>query len=85
MKYELFLTNTFIKNFQKLPPKIQGKVKDILKLIQDDPFIEKKLTGDLKGEFSFRIREYRIIYCLQKNKVYLEAIGHRREVYKKAK
>jgi mRNA-degrading endonuclease RelE of RelBE toxin-antitoxin system len=45
-----------------------------------------KLLGDLDGEFSFRVGAYRIIYFIDQGKnIWIEAVRHRKEVYKKLK
>ncbi len=83
MKYNLFLTDTFIKNYEKLPQRIKKRVQVKLLLLKNNPFAGKHLTGDLKGEFSCRIADYRIIYTVEKSKIFAEAIGHRKDIYRK--
>lgn len=83
MKDALFLTDTFIRNYEKLPQKIQKKVQEKLQLIKNHPFAGKKLTGDLKGEVSYKMGDYRIIYSMEEEGIFAEAIGHRKDVYKK--
>ncbi len=85
MKYNLFLTNTFIRNYEKLPRNIQNRTKENLQVLRNNPFAGKKLTGDLKGEYSYRIGDYRIIYTMEKDEIFVEAIGHRKDIYSKLK
>jgi len=85
VKYNLFLTNTFIKRYEKLPDKVQSRVREILPALKNNPFIGKKLTGDLKGELSYRIGEYRIIYAIEEDKIFAETVGHRKDIYRKRK
>jgi len=84
VKYRLFLTDTFLKKYEKLPQKIQIRVKEKLRMLKDNPFDGKKLTGDLAGEFSCRTRDYRIIYTIEKDEIFLEAVGHRKDIYRKS-
>ncbi len=80
----LYLTRTFQKRFERLPEEIQSRVKESLKQIAKDPHSGKKLKGALKGEWSFRIGSYRIIYFIDNSKnIWLETIRHRRNIYKK--
>jgi len=80
----LFLTKTFQKNFQKLPKNIQTKVESSLRKIYLDPYKEKKLLGELEGEFSYRVGKYRIIYFIDKEKnIWIETVRHRKEVYRR--
>lgn len=79
----LLLTRRFQKNFERLDAKTQGRVKQALLNIREDPNIGKRLTGDLAGEFSYRIGDYRIIYTIEKDDIFIEIVRHRRDVYKK--
>jgi mRNA interferase RelE/StbE len=80
----LFLTQTFQKNFLRLPKNIQPKVESALQKIFSNPLVGKRLLGDLEGEFSLRVGSYRIIYFLDKeNNIWVETVSHRKEVYRK--
>ena len=82
----LFLTQTFQKNFLRLPKNIQPKVEAALKKIYQNPLAGKMLLGDLEGEFSFRIGAFRIINFIDQEKnIWVEAVRHRKEVYKRLK
>lgn len=84
MKYRLFLTDTFLKKYEKLPQEIKIRVKEKLRMLKDNPFLGKKLTGDLTGEFSCRTGDYRIIYTIEKDEIFVEAVGHRKDIYRKS-
>ena len=45
----------------------------------------KPLSGDRKGQWRYRVGDYRIITLIQDNKliILVIAIGHRRDIYKK--
>ncbi len=61
-------------------------VKENLQVLRSNPFAGKKFTGDVKGEFSsYRTGEYRIIYTTEKSEIFMETIGHRKDVYRKLK
>ena len=80
----LFLTHTFQKNFLRLPRDVQPKVEAALRKVYSDPYIGKKLLGDLEGEFSLRVGAYRIIYFMDKqNDIWVETVRHRKEVYRR--
>jgi mRNA interferase RelE/StbE len=79
----LFLTQTFQKNFLRLPKNIQPKVESALLNIFSNPLIGKRLLGELEGEFSLRVGSYRIIYFLDReNNIWVETVRHRKEVYR---
>jgi mRNA-degrading endonuclease RelE of RelBE toxin-antitoxin system len=79
----LFLTQTFQKNFLRLPKNIQPKVESALLNIFSNPLIGKRLLGELEGEFSLRVGSYRIIIFLDReNNIWVETVRHRKEVYR---
>jgi len=79
----LFLTKTFQKRYEKLDEALQRRIKQALQTIKDDPHIGKPLTGDLAGEFSLRVGQYRIMFTIDGDNVWVETVGHRREVYRR--
>lgn len=46
-----------------------------------DPFQGKSLHGSLKGKFSLRVGDYRVIYRVEGNVVLLLVVGHRKKIY----
>lgn len=80
----LFLTQTFQKNFFRLPKNAQPKVEAALRKMSSDPLVGKRLLGDLEGEFSLRVGTYRIIYFMdKKNNIWVETVRHRKEAYRR--
>jgi mRNA-degrading endonuclease RelE of RelBE toxin-antitoxin system len=80
---KLLLSQTFKKNYEKLPKDIQQQVKEGLQKIYLNPHSGKKLLGSLAGEFSFRIGRYRIIYFLgEHGDIWVEAVRHRKDVHR---
>lgn len=59
-----------MKDVKSLSSKLKKKLQDILlEVIAEDPFCGKKLAGDLKGNFSYRIDlKNRIVYSVDKKK-----------------
>lgn len=53
-------------------------------MISKNPTQGKQLGGPLKGLFSWRIRDYRILYEIKKKEVhiYILRIDHRKKAYK---
>jgi len=52
--------------------------------ISEDPYCATALTGNLKGYYSYRVGDYRILFEIEKQQllVYVEKIEHRKDVYK---
>ena len=77
------------RQLKRLDPSVAKRIVDqITWLAQHFEEIKpESLKGDLAGFFKYRAGDYRIIYeLLRKEKVIvIHEIGHRSEVYKKAK
>jgi addiction module RelE/StbE family toxin len=67
-----------------------GKVRDSslkerlekqIRKIVEDPESGKPLRYGLKGEWTTRIKPYRLIYAVQKDRLILLRFEHRKEVY----
>lgn len=82
--WHILLTNTAERNLKKLPSNIKERCKDALREISADPLSGKPLKGDLKGYYSFRIGNYRIVYILKKRQhiIYILSIKHQKDIYK---
>ncbi|PIQ77236.1 type II toxin-antitoxin system mRNA interferase toxin, RelE/StbE family [Candidatus Peregrinibacteria bacterium CG11_big_fil_rev_8_21_14_0_20_46_8] len=69
-KYNVLFTKQAMKDAKSLSPKLKKKLQDILmEVVLEDPSCGKKLVGDLKGNFSYRIDlKNRIVYSVDKKK-----------------
>lgn len=69
-QYKILLTKQAVKDIKSLTPKLKLKLEAILsEVISQDPFLGKKLLGDLEGNYSYRLTiKDRIIYSVDKNK-----------------
>lgn len=67
MKYRIQFTKQAAKDVKKLTPKLQVKLKEILRnKISLDPYAGKALMGDLKGYYSVRLSyQDRIVYTVK--------------------
>jgi len=81
MSFELKSTPKFEKLFRKLEREIQAKVLKQISSLMTDPFQGKSLHGSLKGKFSLRVGDYRVIYRVEGNVVLLLVVGHRKKIY----
>lgn len=75
-EYEVLITYRAERDIKKLTPKLKDKLYDILEeVIAKNPFIGKKLLGDLEGSYSYRLTyQDRIVYSIDTRKriVYVE-------------
>tara|TARA_Y100000310_G_scaffold302020_1_gene338978 strand:- start:318 stop:584 length:267 start_codon:yes stop_codon:yes gene_type:complete len=87
MDYKVDLSEKTAKFLDKLQIKDKNDFEIIighLKKLEHDPeHFGKPLTGNLKGLWSYRIGDFRIIYQIQKLNgiIFIVIIGHRRDVY----
>ena len=44
--------------------------------------VPEKLRKDLRGLYKLRVGDYRAIYSIRGNRLMVEAVGHRREIYR---
>ena len=66
-----------------LHPPLQARIENALIEIATNPRAGKPLKGDLKGNYSQRVGDWRIIYGIEKTAIYVKDIRHRREVYRR--
>jgi len=63
-------------------PELKRKLKAALRMILNDPRCGKALREELKGLYSFRVGNIRIIYTVvEKNVIEIIAIGPRKRIY----
>lgn len=88
MKYQVKTTSRFDKEFKKLDRYTMKMIKSwIVKNLVgcEDPRTHgKALTANKKGQWRYRIGDYRLICQIDDGKLIILAlsIGHRRDVYK---
>jgi mRNA interferase RelE/StbE len=72
------------KEIQALPKKDQQRVLAALEVLEENPFVGKKLEGPYEGAWSFRVWLYRILYTIRKDIVTVTVlrVGHRKNVYR---
>jgi mRNA interferase RelE/StbE len=83
MSYELRTTSKFERLFKKLPEYVQRRILSKSHQLSDNPYQGKYLHGPLKGKLSFDVGDYRIIYEIMDNTVYLLGVGHRKKIYER--
>lgn len=83
--YKIILTNEASKNIKKLPNNIIEKAKNAIREIVKTPYDSAKpLKGILKGQYSYRIGDYRLVYVVynKEKSVYLLYVRHRKDAYR---
>jgi len=69
-RWEVRFTKQARKDVDKLPPQLKQKLRDILvEVLADDPYVGKRLLGDLEGSYSYRLTyRDRIVYSIDEKR-----------------
>jgi mRNA interferase RelE/StbE len=80
---ELRLTRRAIDDLRELPTTVQEAVLETLDKIAVDPEAEgKELVGRLRGLWSARVGNYRVLYTVARRGVIVRASRHRAVAYR---
>ena len=82
MSYEVVLTDSFLKELNKLKSKsIEEQVLFKLQEFEENPERNKRLQYDLKNYYRIRVGKLRVLYTILSNRVYVEVLvsGHKYE------
>lgn len=85
MPYDIGFTRTASKDYEKLrDKKFKEKFACAIEEFAINPLAGKPLQGELKGCYSYRIGDYRVIYSFSSHAKTLTIvkIDHRRQVYR---
>jgi len=84
--YQIRVTNRFERDFRKLPPQTQERVRAALEILGNNPYAFEVLSGEYRGLRRLRVGDYRIIHRIEEPErrkiVWLLFIAHRRRAYK---
>jgi len=86
MAYKIVLPRKVQKDLDKIDNRYKQQIRVALASLSNDPFLGKKLDGEYKGQRSYEVWPYRIIYEIFKHElvVLIIRIGHRQGVYKRS-
>ena len=84
--YETEFSNLAAKELEKVysaDRKLYLRFITAINSLKENPFAGKRLKGKLKGDYSLRVGDYRVIYTIYREKliVYIIDLGHRKEIY----
>jgi len=86
--YKINFDKKVIKDLKKIAYSEQIKILDIIEnKLSIDPYIGKRLAGNLSRFYKYRVGNYRVIYTIYEDTIEIEIIkiGHRKDVYKQRK
>jgi mRNA interferase RelE/StbE len=87
MQFELYISPSALKEFKKLDSNERESIKIKLKLLAMDPFNSGIDIKQLRGKHQpiyYRIKsgDYRAIYHIEDEGIYVDKIGHRKNIYR---
>ena len=83
MAYEIIFKGKALKDLKKMDHSIAVKIVNRIEInLSKEPPAGKMLTGDLRGMFSYRVGDYRVIYSKFELTITILSVGHRKEIYK---
>ena len=77
------ISSVLKEQIRHLPPDLKRRVWEALDEISKNPESGKMLEDELAGLRSFRIGKYRLIYKVEADRLVLEAVGSRRDIYER--
>lgn len=80
-KFEVRFTPRFLRNIKALDREIQVRVINEIKNLASNPYVGKLLRGEWKGIYSLRVGDYRVLYQVKGNTVFLLVVTHRKRAY----
>jgi len=85
LAYKLLFDDKVAKDLKNIDKHWQKKILEAIKTkLLENPYIGKKLVGDLSSYYRYRVNDYRVIYEILEDEIILVIIKikHRKEVYK---
>ncbi|MDF0728772.1 type II toxin-antitoxin system RelE/ParE family toxin [Cytobacillus sp. S13-E01] len=86
-KFAIKFRKPAAKHYEKLPPKLKNKVKDVINQLQENPYAipnVKPLEGSNHDDFRIRIGSLRLLYRLHNDTliIIILDLGPRGDIYK---
>lgn len=84
MSYTVVFLRVFLKQFRRLPDNVKIRVRHRVEEVSENPYLGRRLAGELAGLWKDRVGKYRLIYKIDEARkaVILYDISLRRHVYK---
>ncbi|WXU00325.1 MAG: hypothetical protein Ctma_1038 [Catillopecten margaritatus gill symbiont] len=83
--YKLLFDDKVIKDLKKIDKTWQSKIVKIIQTkLLENPYMGKKLVGNLSPYYRYRIGDYRVLYSINDEEITISVIKikHRKNVYK---
>jgi mRNA interferase RelE/StbE len=80
-QFEVKFAPRFLKEIKALDREVQVRILREINILKTNPYVGKPLRGEWKGIYSLRIGDYRVLYQIRENVVFLLVVGHRKRIY----
>lgn len=72
------------RELKSLPRDVVKRIDEAVRRLAENPHLGKPLRGELRGKWSLRVGDYRVIYVVEEaeRRVVLFAVRHRRSAYR---
>ena len=82
--YRIVIAPRAKKEIDRLDSRMRVRIANALEVLAEDPHMGKALKAELKGRYSYRVGDYRIIYRIEEGLLIIQVIKvmHRREAYR---
>lgn len=83
-KYRIVFAPTAERQFMRLTKIVRLRVAQAIAKLAADPHLGKRLKGELRDYWSYRVGDYRVVYFIRQRLIQVEIIrvAHRREAYR---
>ena len=83
MEYVILFTKNGRRDIEKLDGVIQKRIAKKLIYLKSDPIkLSKALVDFEQGQYRYRVGDFRVCFDIEGNKIVVNRIRHRKEVYK---
>lgn len=85
MSWKWEFTKKSAKQITKLPPPVASQIIDKIDsyIKTNNPLLfAKSLRDHTKGQYRFRIGDYRVIFDVEDDTIVILDLGHRRDIYR---
>ena len=83
MAYEVKFKNSVRRDLKNIGKEDAKRIiNTVLEKLSTDPYFGELLHGKFKGMYKYRAGNYRVIYTIEGNEVWILKIGHRKRIYR---
>jgi len=82
MKYDIQFKPKAVRDIERLSPRVQVHILTGIERISNDLKGDVKRPTNFAPEYRLRIGEYRVLFEIEKKKIIIYRVRHRREAYR---